>query len=742
VLFQVEVFGSCIKIPGGYKALPYRHFLLKLEFFPVVCRDYSRLQTILEKHPMKNLSSESIIRKHPTMLPWLVSLLLMTITAAVYAPVQHHEFIDFDDGGYVYNNKHVQKGLTTDSIKWAFKVVKNDEKGYWHPVTWLSHILDCQLFGLDAGYHHLSNLFYHLLNVLLLFLLFYRMTGAIWKSSMVALLFALHPVNVDSVAWIAERKNLLSTTFWMLTMLAYVRYAARPSTWRYLMVGICFSLGLMAKPMLVTLPCALLLLDFWPLYRFQWFRKNWLNNEAPPSLTAFHVTSTNRLVFEKIPFLLLSFSVIGLSFISLKKNSLILNELAQPMDLRIYNALVSYIHYLWKMIWPVNLAIFYPFPNSIPLWQPIASTIVLIGITAIVLTYSKRKPYLVTGWFWYTGTLVPVIGIIQGGLWPQIAERWAYVPFIGLFILTIWGATDAISRLRQSRLIASVAGLAVLAVFSMLTIKQLTYWEKTDILFRHALNVTHRNYYAHLLVGKCLSNNGNHDRAMAHFQKALDIKPDYSDTLVAIAKEYAFRNDFENALIYYQKALFKSPSNSDLLNKIGNVYSNMKSYNKALQYYKEAATIDPENPSAYNNMGVVCIYIDQIKQAACYFNKALELSPNDAEAHYNLGLVTEKTGNIEESIVYFQNALKLNSDYTEAHNSLGKIFFQSGNLSLALHHFEQVARLSPNNPSAYYNIGIIFYTLQKFKDATRYFQKSLQIDPGYKKAEIAMQLIK
>jgi tetratricopeptide (TPR) repeat protein len=603
-------------------------------------------------------------------------------------------------------------------------------------------MLDCQLFGLNAGYHHLSNLFFHLLNVLLLFLLLYRMTGAMWKSGMVALLFALHPVNVDTVAWIAERKNLLSTTFWMLTMLAYVRYAAGPSIRRYCLIIIVFAIGLMAKPMIVTLPCALLLLDFWPLYRSQWFRKNWFRKEALPRSVhpSFHVSPIHRLIIEKIPLLILSFGAIWLSFMSLQKNGQI--ELVNPIDLRITNAIVSYLHYLWKMIWPTNLAIFYPFPDAIPLWQPIAATIALIGITTFMIFYSKRKPYIATGWFWYLGTLTPIIGIIQGGLWPQIADRWAYVPFIGVFIALVWGATDAISRLQSSRLIASLLCLAILPIFSMLTIKQLTYWEKTDILFQHTLDVTCCNYYAHFVFGQYLSNKGDHDRAMEQFQKALNIIPDYSDALIAIGKEYSFRKDFENALLYYQKALFKSPSNSDLFNNIGNVYLNMKSYKKAFQSYKEAAAIDPKNPSAYNNMGAVCIVTDQMEQAAWYINKALELDPNYVEAHYNLGLVAEKTGNIEQAIVHFQNTLQLNPDYTTAHKNLGKIFFQSGNLPQAKQHFEQDARLSPDDASAYYNIGIIFYTQQKFGDAVHYFHKALQINPGYEKAKTAMQLIK
>lgn len=687
---------------------------------------------------MKNLSSKSITEINPAILPWLISLFLLVTTAAVYAPVRHHEFINFDDGGYVYENEHVQKGLTTESIKWAFTLVKSDEASYWHPVTWLSHMLDCQLFGLNAGYHHLSNVFYHLLNVLLLFLLLFRMTGEVWKSAAVAALFALHPVNVDSVAWIAERKNLLSTTFWMLTMLAYIRYAAKPSAWRYLVVALIFTLGLMAKPMLVTLPCALLLLDFWPLYRFKWFNEHWFEKTGtvPKPLMA----SITILIAEKIPLLFLSFGAIWLSFLSLQKNSQVLNELVQPMGLRISNAIVSYLLYLWKMIWPVNLAIFYPFPNTIPLWQPITAAAALIGITALVLVYSKRKPYLAVGWLWYVGTLTPVIGIIQGGLWPQIADRWAYVPLMGIFIILAWGLPNRLSRFRSKCLVCSGLSLATLLILFVITTEQLKYWKNTETLFQHTLSVTKNNFLAHLQVGHYFTNKNDHTQAIWHFKKALDIIPNYSSANEALGEEYVFLKDYEQAIHHYQKALLIHPSKINLCNKIGNVYLGMGQYNQAIRYYNDAIAIDPNDPAAYNNLGAAYIFSGQMAPGVHNIKKALELKPDYAEAHYNMGLVETKNGNAGRAAMHFQKALEIKPDYGDAHNSLGKIFFQAGDMAQALEHFEELTRISPKDASAHYNIGIILYMQQQMPEAARCFQKALEINPAHKKAKEALQM--
>ena len=506
---------------------------------------------------MKNLFSQIDRLSNFISNKLFISFFLLILTATVYSPVRNYEFINFDDGSYVYKNETVQTGLTAESIKWAFQIIKTDETAYWHPLAWLPHMLDCQIFGVNPGMHHLSSLFYHLLNTLLLFLVLTRMTGALWKSAFVAMIFALHPINMDSVVWISERKNLLSTLFWLLTMLAYAHYASRPTILRYFLVLIALGLGLMAKPMLATLPCALLLLDFWPLYRFKWFRKNQIrenqiNEKSSPPDTSptFQEASLFRLISEKIPMLFLSFGTIGLSYYSLQHNGEIHNEVTVPIALRISNALVSYFQYIWHLIWPVNYAIFYPFPEAIPIWKPIIAALALIILTALVIIYSKKKPYLAVGWLWFLGTLVPVIGLINAGLWPAMADRWAYVPFIGLFVIIAWGVPDFFSQFQAKKTI--LTGLAVTTILGLVTLTsvQLKYWQNSFTLFQHAIDVTQDNHIAHMHVGTYLDENNNHKQALQHFLKTVEIKPNYSEALENAGYEFTNLKNYSKALQY------------------------------------------------------------------------------------------------------------------------------------------------------------------------------------------------
>jgi len=359
----------------------------------------------------------------------LICLFLGLVTLSVYWQVVDHEFIIYDDPSYVTENHHVQAGLTLKSLAWSFSFTEKEDT-YWHPLTWISHMLDCQFYGLNPGMHHLNNLILHIASSLLLFLAFKRMTGEVWKSAFIAALFALHPLNVDSVAWIAERKNVLSTFFWMLTMLSYAYYSERPGPWIYLLTLLFFALGLLAKPMLVTLPFVLLLLDYWPLGRLR----------LPTIPSGF------RLFMEKAPFIVLAVFIAYLSFSSSEDLGIMISLETKPMDLRIANALVSYVSYMEKMVWPQSMAVHYPYPRMIPIWKSICAGLFLGLVSLSVILAIKRKPYLSVGWLWFLGTLVPVIGLVQNGLWPAMADRWAYVPLIGLFIMIAWGAPELAVR--------------------------------------------------------------------------------------------------------------------------------------------------------------------------------------------------------------------------------------------------------------------------------------------------------
>ena len=708
---------------------------------------------------MKNLFPRIDRLNNLTSNKILISLFLLILTVIVYSPIKNYEFINFDDGSYVYKNETVQTGLTAESIKWAFQVIKTDETAYWHPLAWLPHMLDCQLFGVNPGMHHLSSLFYHLLNTLLLFLVLTRMTGALWKSAFVAMIFALHPINMDSVVWISEKKNLFSTLFWLLTMLAYAHYASRPTLLRYFLVLIAFALGLMAKPMLATLPCALLLLDFWPLnrikgYRFKWFRENQIrenqiqkdriNKKSSPPDTApsFQEASLFRLISEKIPMLFLSFGTIGLSYYSLQHNSQIQNEVTVPMALRISNALVSYFQYIWHLIWPVNYAIFYPFPEAIPIWKPIIAALALIILTSLVIIYSKKKPYLAVGWLWFLGTLVPVIGLINAGLWPAMADRWAYVPFIGLFIIIAWGIPDFFSQFQAKKTILTGAAILSIIVLATATRIQLKYWKNSQALFQHAINVTQNNHIAHMHVGTYLDENNNHQQALQHFLKAVEIKPNYSEALENIGHEFVNLKNYSKALQYYEKALLFAPSKAELFNKIGNAYAYMQKYDKATSYYIEAIAIDSDDATFYNNLGAAKYFTGKFDQAILELKKAIKMNPDYAEAYYNLGLAQTKTGNSVEATRSFLKAMQFDPDYKEAHNSLAKIYYHSGNFKKALAHYTEELRISPKDATAHFNTGVVLFQLKQPKEAITHLQEALRLKPDYENARKALIMVK
>ena len=561
---------------------------------------------------------------------FVVSLFLVVIILAAYWQLPSHEFLSFDDNEYITQNTHVHEGITWKNIAWTFR---STDFGYWHPLTWMSHMLTFQLFGSKFGMHHLTNLFFHIANTLLLFLVLKRMTGALWQSAFVAAMFALHPLNVESVAWASERKNVLSTFFWMLTMLTYVCYAERPGFYRYLLTLFVFVLGLMAKPVLVTLPFVLLLLDYWPLCRFNLARLRSDNQETHTTkITGFQRSPVLRLVLEKIPFLSLSAVCIYLSSLSIQRFGIAISTAWVPMKLRIANALVSYVSYIKKMVWPHNLAVFYPYPQTLPLWQTVGAGLLLLCISFLVLRAVRSKPYLAVGWLWYMGTLVPAIGLVQAGLWPAMADRFAYVPLIGLFICIAWSIPDFVGRWHYRK-----AGIAVIVAtlfpFLMATTGlQLRHWQNGVTLFTHNLNVTHNNSLAHYELGNALKQKGKFEKAMFHYSKALKINPNYAEAH----------------------------------NNLGYILARQKHYNEAIDHYFEALRIKPGYTEAHNNLGTALLHQGNEKEAIVHYYEALKNNPNYAGAYYNLGKVFANHLNIEKAILLYRKALKLNPEMTQA----------------------------------------------------------------------------
>ena len=556
-----------------------------------------------DKHRIVNIRSDV-----------LICMFLVIAILAVYWQMNYHEFINFDDSSYILQNQHVQKGLTSESISWAFGFT---DIAYWHPLTWLSHMLDFQIYGLIPGMHHRTSLIFHIVNSILLFFVLQKMTGALWKSAFVAALFALHPINVESVAWIAERKNLLSTFFWMLTMLAYVYYTRHPNLYRYFLTLLLLMLGLMAKPMLVTMPFVFLLIDYWPLGRLR-------------------QQSTFNLILEKIPFFVLSAVSVYISSLSVQRYGMVVSMELVPMKLRLANALVSYVKYIEKMIWPKNLAVFYPFPDTLPIWQVFGAGLFLVSISFLVLLNFRKKPYLCIGWLWFLGTLIPVIGLKQAGLWPAIADRWAYVPLIGIFLIISWGIPELVSKWRHKKIGLALAATVLLLILMTVTWLQVRCWTNSVSLFKNAFEVTANSYIVHFKLGEALADLGKTEEAISHYREVLRLKPGY-------------------ALAHHN---------------LGVILADQGRTNEAMNHYIAALKINPKLERTHNNLGTILNSKGERDKAIKHYFYALRLNNNYAEAYNNIGVALALKGKFNGAIVLFRIALQIKPDYPQAQNNL------------------------------------------------------------------------
>lgn len=570
-----------------------------------------------------------------------ICLILLISIIAVYWNVQNHKFIiAYDDYQYVTKNVHVQKGLSPESISWAFTTT---DAGFWHPLTWLSLMLDYQLYGLNAGGYHWTNLLLHIISTLLLFSVLYRMTGSIWRSGFVAALFALHPLHVESVALVAQRKDVLSTVFWMLTMYAYVSYVDRPGVWRYLVIFIAFILGLMAKPMLVTLPFVLVLLDYWPLNRFRFELKN-NETDLRRKIAFIAVRPRNTislLILEKIPFITLTIIISAITFFTEQKFSAIVSLKKLSLYARIENALVSYVEYISKMIFPVNLAVFYPHPIALPLWQVSLCLLLLICISVIVLYYIKKYPYLIVGWFWYLGTLVPVIGLIQVGS-HAMADRYTYIPLIGLFIIVAWGFADLAKKWRYGRSLFSSSAILILILMMILTWGQLRYWKNGLTLFNHAIEVTEDNYFAYNNLATIFMEKGDYRQAYQYASKAIQIHPQLAAGHFNMGHILARLGDTEKAIYHLQEALKLQPDSLDAMKKLGDVFIQHGFIEAAISQYTKVLNITPNDPDIHNNLGVALAMRGRYGAALVHFRRALDLKPDYIDAKKNMELLLRK----------------------------------------------------------------------------------------------------
>ena len=585
----------------------------------------------------------------------LICLFLVIATLAVYWQVRNYPFINYDSRKYVTENHYVKAGLTVKSMAWSFTAVHASN---WHPLTWLSHMLDCQLYGMNPGRHHLTNVLIHILNTLLLFLVLKRMTGAVWRSGLVAALFALHPLHVESVAWVAERKDVLSTFFWMLTLWSYARYVERSDFYRYLIVLLFFSFGLMAKPMLVTLPFVLLLLDYWPLRRFRLGLSGDSNNSQQKCFNS-------GLIREKIPFLFLSAASSVITFMVQKSGGAVNSLNVIPFKTRIANAVVSYGGYIGKMIWPHNLAVFYPYPKSIPLWEVAVAGLFLAGVSVVTFRLRITKPYFLTGWLWYIGTLVPVIGLVQVGL-QSMADRYTYVPLIGIFIIIAWGVPDVISKWRYKKIGLSVITATTISFLMITSWFQIGYWSNSTILFEHALDVTVDNSVAHVNLGEALGEQGKTDAAVRHCYEALRIKPDLVTPHLNLGVALRGQGKLNEAMEHFSMALQIKPDCAEAHYELGDTLIRKGDFTGAIEHYLEAIRIKPDYVKAYNNLGVILVRQNKNKAAIHHFSKAIQIDPNYADVYYNLGKVFANQGRINEAILNYRKALDFSPQMTAA----------------------------------------------------------------------------
>jgi len=669
----------------------------------------------------------------------IVAALLILATFAAYQGVRNNAFINFDDDIYVTDNQIVTEGLTLNGILWAFGF---NERGYWQPLTWLSHMLDCELYGLNPTGHHITSLMIHLANVLLLFWTLCRMTGRVYSSAFAAAFFALHPLNVDSVAWVAERKNLLSTFFLMIGFLAYSRYAEKPSVGRYLVTIIVFILGLMAKPMLVTFPFVLLLLDFWPLRRLKFETpQKFMKKEQQPPAQKKPDFNIGILCLEKVPFLVLALGAVWLSVSSLQHYDNMVTMDKVPMMLRINNALVSYIGYIGKMLWPFHLSVYYPFPASIPAWQTVLAVFLLSAITGTCLLRMNRQPFLVFGWFWYLGTLLPVLGIVQSGLWPKMADRWAYVPLIGLFIMIAWGITDGVKKRLYAKPIMAVVSVVLLAGLIFVTKTQLLHWKNSRTLFEHALRVTSENAVAHNNLGTALLEEGQPVKALYHFEEALRFEPKYAAAHNNIGNALTASDRTDEAIEHYLNSINIDPLNAETHNNLAVALNEQDRMDESILHLHEALRLNPVYADAYNNLGAVYRKKAQLRKAAKCYLEAIRLRPDFVQAYNNLGLLLWNEGRLDDAIHYFNRAVQYNHDFIPAKDNLAKVRAVRDVFREKVAEVQSQLMQRPDDPALFLKLGDLYKDQGYLSDSIKQYHAALSISPDFLPAKEKLALL-
>jgi protein O-mannosyl-transferase len=741
-----------------------------------------------------------MIDRSNTRRRYLIIASLVIITIGSFMGVMNNGFINYDDPAYVVNNEHVRTGLSLPTIVWAFS---STSESNWHPITWLSHSLDCSLFGMDPRYHHAMNLFIHLLTTIMVFLVFEKMTRMPWQSAFIAVVFAVHPLHVESVAWISERKDALSGFFWIATMIAYVNYARSSALKWYIITILLFILGLMSKPMLVSLPFVLLLLDYWPLGRIQ------IGKSLPGEKSIMPPISRKRIIVEKIPFLVLAIVSSVLTFFIQQHGGSMAISSRLPMDERLTNAIVTYIQYIGKIFIPTDLAIFYPHPlGTLESYKIIGAIVIILSITFFVWKNSRTDKYLMTGWLWFIGTLIPVIGIVQVGL-QSMADRYMYIPIIGIAIIIAWGVPQLINRFKLSNIIPK-AGFALIVPLMMLgTYIQTTYWKSNVTLFQHALAVTTNNHIAHTNLGVDLADSGRHAEAIPHLREAMRLWPNEILTHSNLARSLVAIGERKEALNQYNWILERTPTDPRLHNRIADVLADegdlngaidhyheafrldsaflmsrckvgkllaqqskydeakaqceyvlrkdsgfsmahdilgiiagqQKLYDEALKEFAEAIRLDSTNADAYNDLGIVYDNLGKEADAFQMYQRAVHFNDEQWNAQFNLGTMYARRGQLSDAAIHLERAVTLFPTALDARSNLARVYAHQGNFPAAAEQFAAIIKYDPGNASAHFQYGSLLVKQNKLREASVQFQETLRLDPAFKDAQIALEKI-
>lgn len=661
----------------------------------------------------------------PTARPLLALTLLIVLA---YLPVLHNGFINLDDPDYVVENYHVQSALTWQSLQWSFHATLNAN---WHPLTWLSHMLDFQIFGLQPWGHHLTSLVIHTANTCLVFLVLRRMTGTPWPSWLVAAWFGLHPMHVESVAWVSERKDVLCALFWLLALWAYVRHVQTRASLEkpfpgfltskfYPLSLLFFATALLSKPMVVTLPFVLLLLDYWPLNRFSEGR-------------------LGQVLYEKLPFALLAAALCVVTIAVQHHGGALMPIADLPWADRCQNALVSYASYGGKLLFPANLAVFYPYPTHWPIATVLGSGFLMVALTVFAVVFRRQHPWLLVGWLWFVGTLFPVIGLVQVGS-QAMADRYSYLPSIGFFVAIAWGISALAAKWHQRTAMLTILGAATMVLCSGLTWRQLGFWKDSGTLFRHTLAVTKDNLLAYSNLGDYEVKQGNVAEGIRLYRTALEIQPDFAPINEQLGVALCQTGNRDEGLVRIQASLLTGPGSALTHSDLGNVFVAEGKVEDAINEYRKAIKLYPDYFSVYNRLGDVFEKAGRFDDAIALYKQAVEQFPAYADAHESLGLAWAYNRRVDDAITEYEKALKLNQASAKAHFGLAVLLEGKGQVDDAISQFQAGLRTEPNSPQVYNEMGVMLAKQGRLDEAIGQFQATLKLDPDNARAKANLAL--